>query len=84
MQAVPDTESEVLTRLRELEAELTPLAEQKRKIETRTFRYSALKSCLLHDPHVSDSAERCAYLFRPTPKRKIGDGPSGAQTNSSV
>jgi len=38
MQAVPDTEGEVLSRLKELESELEPLAHQKRKIEMRTFR----------------------------------------------
>lgn len=38
MQAVPDTEEDVRERLQELEAELLPLAEQKRKIETRAFR----------------------------------------------
>ena len=37
-QAVPDTEEEIQARLRELEAEIRPLAEQKRKIENRTFR----------------------------------------------
>jgi len=42
MQAVPDTEGEVLSRLKELESELEPLADQKRKIEMRTFRYDSL------------------------------------------
>lgn len=37
-QALPDTEAEVLSRLRELEAELKPLAEQKRKIDARAYR----------------------------------------------
>ncbi len=37
-QALPDTEAEVLKRLREMEAELKPLAEQKRKIDTRAYR----------------------------------------------
>lgn len=46
-QALPDTEGEVLARLRELEAELQPLAEQKRKIDARArrCRCSPLKSC---------------------------------------
>ncbi len=38
MQALPDTEAEVLGRLRELEAELAPLAAQKHKIDTRARR----------------------------------------------
>lgn len=43
LQALPDTEAEVLARLRELEIELRPLAEQKHKIDTgarRCQRYS--------------------------------------------
>ena len=39
-QALPDTEAEVLGRLRELEAELRPLAEQKNKIDTRARRWA--------------------------------------------
>ncbi|EIE18201.1 DUF607-domain-containing protein [Coccomyxa subellipsoidea C-169] len=38
MRALPDTEAEVLGRLRELEAELAPLAAQKHKIDTRARR----------------------------------------------
>ncbi|BDA47814.1 Calcium uniporter protein 6, mitochondrial [Coccomyxa sp. Obi] len=38
MRALPDTEAEVLGRLRELEAELRPLAEQKHKIDTHARR----------------------------------------------
>ena len=42
LQALPDTEAEVLARLQELEAELRPLAEQKHKIDTGARR------CLKH------------------------------------
>ena len=42
LKALPDTEAEVLARLRELEAELRPLAEQKHKIDTGARR------CLKH------------------------------------
>lgn len=38
MQSVPDLEEEVVARLKELEGELQPLAEQQRKIEARAYR----------------------------------------------
>ena len=39
VQSVPDLEEEVVARLRELEGELKPLAEQQQKIETRAYRW---------------------------------------------
>ena len=38
-QSVPDLEEEVVARLRELEGELKPLAEQQQKIEDRAYRW---------------------------------------------
>ena len=42
VQSVPDLEEEVVARLRELEGELKPLAEQQQKIETRAYRWDVL------------------------------------------